>query len=165
MLFVQTTAPVGWTKSGAHDNKALRVTSGAVGSGGSVAFTSAFINHTIAISGGTDERTVTGVVGGTTLATSQIPLHGHPFMASYSNQNQAQTNTTGGFSTHNGGLSARPAYTGGPSTAQGTQIGGEGGSQPHDHPFGTFPHAHAFAGSTPLNIAVQYVDAIIATKD
>ena len=39
MLFVQTSAPTGWTKSTTHDNKALREISGTVGTGGSVAFT------------------------------------------------------------------------------------------------------------------------------
>jgi hypothetical protein len=42
MLFQQTTAPVGWTKDVANDNKALRIVSGTVGTGGSVAFTTAF---------------------------------------------------------------------------------------------------------------------------
>lgn len=46
MLFVQTAAPTGWTKSATHDNKALRVVSGTAGSGGSVAFTTAFASQT-----------------------------------------------------------------------------------------------------------------------
>lgn len=47
MLFVQTFAPTGWTKSTAHDNKALRVVSGTAGSGGTTAFTSVFTSRTI----------------------------------------------------------------------------------------------------------------------
>jgi len=42
MLFAQTNAPVGWTKITTHDNKALRVVSGAASSGGTTTFTSAF---------------------------------------------------------------------------------------------------------------------------
>lgn len=42
MLFQQTTAPVGWTKVTTHDNKAIRVVSGSVSSGGSSAFTDVF---------------------------------------------------------------------------------------------------------------------------
>lgn len=42
MLFVQTAAPVGWTKSVTHNDKALRVVSGVVGSGGATAFSSVF---------------------------------------------------------------------------------------------------------------------------
>lgn len=66
MLFQQTSAPTGWTKSTTHDNKALRVVSGTAGSGGSVAFTTAF---------GTPS--VSGSVSATTLDTSQIPSHNH----------------------------------------------------------------------------------------
>jgi hypothetical protein len=42
MLFQQTSAPTGWTKQTTHNDKALRVVSGAASSGGSVAFTSVF---------------------------------------------------------------------------------------------------------------------------
>ena len=66
MLFVQTSAPTGWTKSTTHDNKALRIVSGAASSGGSVAFTTAFASQSVA-----------GTVGSTTLTTSQIPSHSH----------------------------------------------------------------------------------------
>jgi hypothetical protein len=42
MLFAQTSAPTGWTKSVAHNDKALRVVSGAASSGGATAFTTVF---------------------------------------------------------------------------------------------------------------------------
>lgn len=63
MLFVQTAAPTGWTKSTTHDNKALRVVSGTASSGGSVAFTTAFASGLNA--------------GSTTLTVDQIPNHTH----------------------------------------------------------------------------------------
>jgi hypothetical protein len=63
MLFVQTAAPTGWTKSTTHDNKALRIVSGAAGTGGSVAFTTAFASGLSA--------------GATTLSTAQMPAHTH----------------------------------------------------------------------------------------
>jgi hypothetical protein len=66
MLFVQTTAPTGWTKSTSHNNKALRVVSGTASSGGSVDFTTAF---------GTPA--VSGSVSATTLSIAQIPSHNH----------------------------------------------------------------------------------------
>lgn len=73
MLFVQTSAPTGWTKSTTHDNKALRVVSGTAGTGGSVAFTTAFASGLSA--------------GATTLNTTQIPSHnhlgGHPRASGY----------------------------------------------------------------------------------
>ena len=66
MLFAQTSAPTGWTKSTTHDNKALRVVSGTAGSGGSVGFTTAL---------GTPS--VSGSVSATTLSTAQMPSHTH----------------------------------------------------------------------------------------
>jgi hypothetical protein len=47
MIFVQTAAPTGWTKSTTHNNKALRVVSGTASSGGTTAFTSVFTARTI----------------------------------------------------------------------------------------------------------------------
>lgn len=68
MLFAQTAAPTGWTKSTTHNDKALRVVSGTAGSGGSTAFTTVFASRTPAGS-------VT--VDGTTLTGSQMPAHTH----------------------------------------------------------------------------------------
>lgn len=62
MLFQQSAAPVGWTKDVTHNNKALRVVSGAAGSGGAIDFSAAFI---------------AGSVGATTLTVAQIPEHDH----------------------------------------------------------------------------------------
>ena len=62
MLFQQSTAPTGWTKDTTVNDKALRVVSGAVGSGGSVAFSTLF------------GRTATD---GTTLTVAQMPSHTH----------------------------------------------------------------------------------------
>lgn len=64
MLFVQTSAPTGWTKSTTHNDKALRIVSGTASSGGSVAFTTAFTSGLSA--------------GATTLSTAQMPAHTHP---------------------------------------------------------------------------------------
>ena len=124
MLFVQTSAPTGWTKSTTHDNKALRVVSGSASSGGSVSFTSAFTSQTTTI-------------GNTTLTTAQIPSHTHDIVY-----------TTGAFS---GGTASvvQTLGTGG-LTATSNATGG-GGS-----------HTHT---STAINLAVSYVDVIIATKD
>lgn len=64
-LFLQAAAPTGWTKSTTHNDKALRIVSGSGGgSGGSVAFTTAFANTNS---------------GATTLSTAQIPSHTHTF--------------------------------------------------------------------------------------
>jgi hypothetical protein len=124
MLFAQTAAPTGWTKSTTHDNKALRVVAGSASSGGSVAFTTAFAS-----------QAVNGTVGSTTLTTGQIPSHTH----TYNNPLGSGTNFIAGDGSVVG--SANTGATGG------------GGS-----------HDHSFTG-TAINLAVQYVDVIIATKD
>ena len=66
MLFQQSTAPTGWTKDTTVNDKALRVVSGTVGSGGVTGFSSIF------------SRTV---VDSTTLVASQMPSHGHNLQA------------------------------------------------------------------------------------
>jgi hypothetical protein len=67
MLFAQSNAPTGWTKSTTHNNKALRVVSGAAASGGTVAFTTAF----------SAARGLSGSTDGHTLTIAQIPAHTH----------------------------------------------------------------------------------------
>ena len=136
MLFVQTSAPTGWVKSTAHNNKSLRVVSGTAGSGGSVAFTTAFANQPVS---GTN-----GAIGDTTLTIAQIPSHEH--VASYRREPNNSSNPTYLI----GGTAGSTA-----SVNLGTGATGGGGS--HTHTGG------AFTG-TAINLAVQYVDVIICTK-
>lgn len=129
LLFQQTAAPTGWTKDTTHNDKALRVVNGAVATGGSVAFSTAFIS-----------QDVIGSVGSTTLTESQIPSHTH--LAGTALQNIGSTakgSTTNWRSTT--------------ATGNATSATGGGGS-----------HNHTFTGSA-INLAVQYVDVIIATKN
>jgi hypothetical protein len=147
MMFVQTAAPTGWTKSTTHDNKALRVVSGTASSGGSVAFTTAFASQTPA--GSVSITTVSGSAGSTTLTTPQIPSHSHPVSTFASGM--------GGS-----GQFARSASTYNTAGMRGTNAaGGDGG---HTHPFSFTSGSGTFTG-TAINLAVQYVDVIIATKD
>jgi hypothetical protein len=155
MMFVQTAAPTGWTKSTTHDNKALRVVSGAASSGGSVAFTTAFASQTpagsVSVSGGS--------VGATTLSTSQIPSHQHSLGLWRPN---VQDVFQGGSQTP--GARSCPWFgTSGPSSNpyEGLSVAAGGGGS-HTHGF-TTPTA-SFSG-TAINLAVQYVDVIVATKD
>jgi microcystin-dependent protein len=142
MLFQQTAAPTGWTKDVTHNNKALRLVSGTVGTGGSVAFTTAFASQSVA-----------GAVGNTALTIAQMPLHGHPFRTS--NESSSTSKTNGGLMMDDGTNVNNPAYTGTPTATAGQQIGGTGGGE---------AHTHTFTG-TAINLAVQYVDFIIAEKD
>ena len=109
MLFAQTSAPTGWTKQTNLDNYALRVVSGSAGTGGSVAFTTAFAS-------GLSDNAVT-------LSTSQIPSHSHSVGA-----------INGGcFQT--GGVQYNPlASSNGTTTAIGTSSTGGGGSHTHTLP-------------------------------
>lgn len=129
MLFVQTAAPTGWTKSTTHDNKALRVVSSTASSGGSVSFTTAFTS-----------QAASGTVGSTTLTTTQIPSHTHT------------VTIAGPCGGSTGGPTVVPAVRNNAGTFS-TNAAGSGGS-----------HTHSFTGSS-INLAVQYVDVIIATKD
>lgn len=139
MLFVQSTAPTGWTKSTAHNDKTLRVVSGSVSSGGSVAFSTAFASQTIS-----------GSVGATTLTQSQMPSHDH-------SGSRYKTIVPGSNSGAVGNYSYLPqGYTDPPygdSASWNVQPNGGGGS-----------HTHAFTGNA-INLAVQYVDVIICTKN
>ncbi len=144
MMFVQTAAPTGWTKSTTHDNKALRVVSGTASSGGSAAFTTAF--GTPSVSG-----SLSGTVGATTLTTAQIPSHSHE-------QRNAANSTAYLFQVYGGTRATLPRSTGETSgTTITTNNTGGGGS-----------HTHSFSGSlssATATINVAYVDVIIATKN
>jgi hypothetical protein len=155
MLFVQTAAPTGWTKSTAHDNKALRVVSGSVSTGGSVAFTTAFASQAVSGSVGTS--------GATTLTTGQIPNHYHAV------QTKGFASTLGIGVQTSGGDGSWYGYADAPEgTHDNSSPGGStsatfanndnGGGGSHTHSGGTFT-------GTAINLAVQYVDVIIATRD
>lgn len=105
MLFVQTSAPTGWTKdtTAALNNTALRVVTGAASSGGTVDFTTAFASQAVA-----------GTNAGFTLTNSEIPSHNHSFSGqsavpnlqtgvtpvALQNNNVNTTGSTGGGGSH-----------------------------------------------------------------
>jgi hypothetical protein len=151
MLFHQTAAPTGWTKdvtAGLNDS-ALRLVTGTVGSGGSVAFATAFAS-----------QGVSGTVGNTTLTESQIPSHRHlMFSATGINTgahdvpsatdnvgqwSQIGSNTNNYFASKNNSADA---------TVGKTSATGSGQS-----------HTHTFTGNA-INLAVKYVDLIVASKN
>jgi hypothetical protein len=207
MLFVQSSAPTGWTKSTTHNDKALRVVSGAASSGGSVAFSTAFASQTpsgtvsVSVSAGTlsvsagtlatGNTTATGsvsisggAVGSTTLTSSQIPAHTHNLAF-----NRAASTDASGmyFAGQSGVTSIRTSSTTDRNATDSVQANtGGGGSHTHGftNPTGSFTgdaHNHTITGSPSLsgspsvtsstftgnaiNLGVQYVDVIIATKD
>lgn len=151
MLFVQTAAPTGWTKSTSHNDKALRVVSGTAGSGGASAFSSVFASRT---PGGS--VSVSGSVGSTTLDSNMIPGHSH-LGGAYRIWDGASGayGSAGVYSVAN--PSARQVGTNNCYLDYTSSTGG-GGS-----------HNHSFSGSglftgTAMDFSVQYVDSIIAVK-
>lgn len=146
MLFVQTAAPTGWTKSTTYNDRALRVVSGTASAGGSVAFTTAFAS-----------QSVSGTVGSYTLTTADIPSHTHT--ATVSDPGHFHAFTTGGASG-----SGYASLTQGTNTSQNTDSKTTGITVSNSSTGGGGGHTHSFTG-TAINLAVQYVDAIIATKN
>ncbi|MBL8387016.1 MAG: hypothetical protein JNK17_02145 [Hydrogenophaga sp.] len=143
MLFSGSASPSGWTLDTTHNNKALRVvSSAAVGSGGSVAFTTAFAN-----------RTLTGSVAATTLTASQMPAHEHSLNAPNSNGQPTATGIYTGLSLNYGTGIYAPQWwqdRAGYNEVKAASVGG-GGS-----------HTHGWSGT--LDMAVQYVDVFFAVK-
>jgi len=168
LLFNQTTAPTGWVKDTTHDNKALRVVSGTAGTGGSIAFTTAFASQN---------------VGDTTLTASQIPSHTHTFSDSGTTGNAGGHTHSVTDPSHSHGIafSGSLLYSGGggnPNTAFGGGVNQSTVSAStgisinavgdHAHSVSISGTTGALGGSTAhshtINLAVQYVDVIICTK-
>lgn len=136
IVFAMAAAPVGWTKSTTHNDKALRVVSGTgAGSGGATGFSSVF---------GAGK-----VTGATTLSVAQTPSHNHPgTSASTTLSHSIAVSSGGGFvnstiTEANQGASFLSASTS-------VSVAAEGGSGSHDHT---------------LSLNLAYVDVIICTKD
>lgn len=142
MIFWQTTPPTGWTKDTNHNDKALRISSGAASTGGTVAFETAFASQSVA-----------GTIGGTAISIAQMPLHGHPMRIDEGTNND--TDSTGGIALSLDDSTNYAAFTGTPSATPGEQIGGTGGGATHDHTF----------TGTAINLDVMFVDVVLATKD
>ena len=150
MMFVQTNAPTGWTKSTTNNNRALRIVNGTSGGnqGGNNDFTTAF-NSSRSTSGGS--------VSNHTLTTSQIPSHRHWI----SNMDHDDGNCTGsmrnpqnqypGLAADAGSYNINDAN----KSPQGRYGAYSGGGGSHNH---NFSHPS-------VNLNVKYHDVIIATKD
>jgi len=147
MTFNQTNAPTGWTKDTGTNNAAFRLVSGSVGSGGSVDFTTAFVSQTPSIT----ISSISGSAGSTTLSTPQIPSHDHSVTA---------------FVPTEGGPSPSANYyyspAGGQLSQQTWNVFPSGGGGSHTHPFS---FSSGSATSSAINLAVKYVDLIIAQKN
>lgn len=144
-LWYQAAAPVGWTKSTTHNDKALRVVSGAGGgSGGSTAFSSVMASRTPAGSVAVSNAAFT-------LSTNEMPSHGHA-----ANAYEWSLGSPGG--------SGLLYYTRNSNANNGSQtiapgISNNGSSASHTH-----NNTASFSG-TAMDFAVQYIDMIICSID
>jgi len=147
MLFAQNTAPTGWTKNvSTGDNSALRVTTGTASTGGSVGFTTAFASQTP--TGSVSVTSISGTVGNTTLSTPQIPSHTHTYGPRFNNPCGGTLAVQFG----NDSNGSNPVNT-----------GSTGGGGAHNHPF-SGSGSGTFTGNA-INLAVQYIDVIRASKN
>jgi hypothetical protein len=164
MSFQQTSAPTGWTKdtTAAIDDSALRFVTGAVSSGGSQAFSSAFANKSVSGSVGTSgSTTATGTNGASaayTLAIADIPSHNHP--------GSALNGAGSGLFAYAAAMYKAVASVTGVTSVTAPQ----GGGGAHSHGAASFTgNAHTHTGGTftgtAINLAVKYYDFIIASKD
>lgn len=152
MLFQQTTPPTGWTKDTDHNNKALRLVSGSVSSGGSSPFSTVF------------GKTATD---GHALSTSQMPSHSHG-SGSLSGVTDSDN--------HNHGYARHDSLQAMRSDSSGTVHSLQKGSSTSNTDSDSHNHSVSISGSTSnagsgsshshnIDLRVQYVDVIIATKD
>ncbi len=162
MLFQQTNAPTGWTKQTTHDDKALRIITGTVGTGGSVAFSTA-LGSGATVAGGTVSGdpgsnlsvSISGNIANHTLTTNSIPSHSHSI---------ALKNSTGGLASNIAGFSG--------NATTGTNTGNTGNSGAHSHSHnlsgslsGNITSGNLAVGASTAAINVNFVDFIIANKD
>lgn len=147
LVFNQTSAPTGYTKenSATYNEAALQFTTGSVGTGGSVAFGTAFTS-----------RALSGTVGNTTLTESQIPAHRHFLFADVTSGNTPISNTEQPARESETGSSGND-YTIRGSATEATvgRSAATGGGQAHNHSLSI----------NNLDLAVKYVSCIIAQKN
>ena len=163
MLFNQTSAPTGWTKQTSQNDKALRVVSGTVGTGGthglssppSTSHTHTGPSHTHSTPSHSHSHSLSA--GSHTLSTSQMPSHNHSIV--HTDQHWWGDNVGGGSGTtttdytgSTGGGGSHSHSLSGSITSGGSGTSGSGGTG-------------ATNSSGPTAFAPAYVDVIIATKD
>jgi hypothetical protein len=150
MLFAQTSAPTGWTKDATnYNNYALRVVTGAASTGGSVGFTTAFASQTPTISNTLSVDSSGLSAGSTTLTTAQMPSHTHNIP-----RIPSEGNNQFGFL----GLSDG-------NQLQQIASGSTGGGGSHNHSISGSATLSGSITSSAINLAVQYLDVITATKN
>ena len=154
MVFVlQGSAPTGWVKDTSDTDYTLRCVTGTVASGGSSGFSSVMSSKTLSGS-----VPISGTVDGTSLDSTQIIAHNHgpyPATSTFRRLNEAAP----------GPNTAADGITPILAPSQIIQPGGKTTGLSGD------AHVHPSPGTTvgpvtfaTVNLAVKYVDAILATR-
>lgn len=157
-LFRNTTPPTGWTKVTTYNDYALRISTGTVGTGGSLGFSSVFTSIIPTGIIGTAQA----VVGDVTLDTTMIPSHSH----TGSRQTSPTAFPNAGAITNSPGPINR-GFISPPGIALGTYTSvnaGGGLSHTHVQPMTMDSGSPGFTGSA-LPMAVKYVDCILAQRN
>jgi hypothetical protein len=153
MLFQQTSAPTGWTKATAHDNKALRVVTGSESSGGSNTFAAAFnTNQTVSGTTSSTSVSITGSTAGHSITQAELP--------------NVTLTTSQKCKTEDIGPLNRGSSSGGGAGYETISVPLGGSGTAHTHGVGSLAggaHTHTFSDT--FNLDVQYVDVIICSKD
>lgn len=163
-LFVQTTAPTGWTKDTTNnDGSAIRVTTGTASTGGTVDFETAFASQavagTIALSGST---------GAHSLTTAQLPSHSHLLFNSVATSGVASTPTASTAVTYRNQYPYQAGseifsyiMDGVSGSANIGKSSNTGSGSGHTHGVGSLT---ATLTGTAIDLDVKFVDVIVCTK-
>ena len=109
MLFAQTSAPTGWTKSTTHNNKALRVVSGTAGSGGSNAFSNTLADR--GITANAANATQGGNVSVTVANTTQTGNVSVDSTTQTGNVSISSVSTSGSVNSHTLSVNEMPSHS------------------------------------------------------
>ena len=158
MIFNQASAPTGWTKVTSNvDNRALRVVSGSGGgTGGSVGFTTAFGSKSISATASSENTG--GTVSGHTLTESEIPSHRHVSFKTWRHQSSPNLGYGAGWQGFTWFARSFASATDTYYTEN------TGGGNSHTHGFTGGAHNHTISVGN-LDLAVSYIDVIVAQKD
>lgn len=144
LLFNNTAAPTGWTKvaDAAYDDALVRIVTGTPAAPSGTHGVSEIFLADIVFEGETENHQLT---------IAEMPRHGHPFRTG---SDSGSTNSSGGLAMESTGQSNHGAYTGTLGSSPGTQIGGTGGNDGHQHDI-----------EMELDLHVKRVEFILCEKD
>lgn len=149
-MFVQSAAPIGWTRITTFNDALLRIVgSGTPSSGGSNGFVATVNSQTGTGTGSTGTGTTgTGTSGGTSLSVANLPSHTHPLI---------------GSSGAGGGVAIVSGAAG--SFSQDNVTGGTGSGTAHTHSIPGLSIPALSIPSLSVTFNIKYVDSLIAQKN